>query len=158
MPTGAAVTIGAVVLWLHVLAAVTWIGAAASFVLALTSVGSAGREQHEMVMRVAPRLNRVCLGCAALVLATGIANLAFVARHRGGILPTQFTVIIGFKLLLYILMCVMLSRAIRRAAPSSSSRCETDANGEPRRLVSPYAVMMAGGGIALALGLWLAGV
>lgn len=148
------------VLWLHVLAGVSWVGAAASFVLAMAALAGPSRERRDFTLRVAPRLNRLCLGCAALIPLTGVANLAFAAARRGAPLPAEFAGIVGVKLGLYALMAWMLWRAVDRVAAVSSTALAAADDGVAamRSLVRLYGVMVATGGVALLMGLWLAGV
>jgi hypothetical protein len=154
------VRLSGAVLWLHVLCGVSWVGAAASFVLAMAALAGSSSERRDFTLRVAPRLNRLCLGCAVLVPLTGVANLAFAAEWRGGPLPAEFVGIVGVKLGLYSVMAWLLWRAIDRvAAVSSTSIAEADDGvAAMRSLVRLYGLIVATGGVALLMGLWLAGV
>jgi len=154
------VRLSGAVLWLHVLCGVSWVGAAASFVLAISALGSQSQERRDFTLRVAPRLNRLCLGCAGLILLTGVANLAFAAEQHGGTLPPEFVGIVSVKLGLYALMAWMLWRAMERAAAISRvpAADENDGAATLRSLVRLYGLMVAAGGVALLMGLWLAGV
>jgi len=150
------------VLWLHVLCGVSWVGAGASFVLAAAALGGQNRELRDFTLRTAPRLNRLCLGCACLIPLTGVANLAFAARARGFRLPTEFVGIVGVKLGLFALMAGLLWRATERAAAASRAPLEQAREDDGavlvRSLVRLYGLMVAMGGVALIMGLWLAGV
>ena len=149
------------VLWLHVLCGASWVGAAATFVLAAAALAGQSQERRDFAVRVAPRLNRLCLGCAILLPLTGVANLAFAAEQHGGTLPPGFIGIVSVKLGLYAAMAWMLWQAMERAAairrvPSATVNEDDDAT--LRGLVRLYGLMVAAGGIALLMGLWLAGV
>jgi hypothetical protein len=145
------------VLWLHVLCGVSWVGAAASFVLAIAALGTQKRELREFAVRVAPRINRLCFGCAILIPITGLANLVFAAQARGFRVPPEFVRIVAVKLLLFTAMAGLLWRASQRAAAVDLASVEETA---PliRGLSRLYVMMLALGGIALLMGLWLAGV
>jgi hypothetical protein len=149
------VRLSGAVLWLHVLGGVGWVGAMASFMLGITALGGTSRERRDFALRVAPRLNRLCMVCAGLIPLTGIANLAFAAERRDGPLPAEFVGIVGVKLGLYTLMALMLWRATTRTA---ALKQDADGAAALRNLVRWYGLMIATGGVALLLGLWLAGV
>jgi hypothetical protein len=144
-----------------VLAGLSWVGAAASFGLATVALAGQGHELRDFTLRVAPRLNRLCLVCAVLIPLTGVANFAYAAQHRGGPLPTEFVEIVAVKLGLYALMAWMLWRATERIVTarlvSSNATVEDDARAL-QGLARLYGLMVAAGSIALILGLWLAGV
>jgi hypothetical protein len=156
------VRLSGAILWLHVLCGVSWVGAAASFVLALVALAGQEYERRDFAVRVAPRLNRLCLSCAILLPLTGVANLAFAAEQHGGTLPPEFIGIVSVKLGLYALMAWMLWRAMERAAvisrvpPGASD--QDDHAATLRGLVRLYGLMIAAGAVALLMGLWLAGV
>ena len=143
------------VLWLHVLGGAGWVGAAASFILAITALSGSSRERRDFALRVVPRLNRLGMVCAVLIPLTGFANLGFAAARRDGPLPPEFIGIVSVKLGLYTLMALMLWRATERFRAVAQ-----DADGATalRSLVRWYGLMIAAGGVALLMGLWLAGV
>jgi hypothetical protein len=147
------------VLWLHVLCGVSWVGAAAAFALAAAALSGQQGEPRAFALRVAPQLNRWCLGAAVLVPLSGAANLGFALAHRGR-LPLAFLRIVGIKLGLFTLMAVVLWRAIERTAAvaSRASGLADDGAAAVGRLVRLYGLMAAIGGVALLMGLWLAGV
>jgi hypothetical protein len=138
------------------------VGAAASFVLALVALTGQSQERRDFAVRVAPRLNRLCLSCAVLLPLTGIINLAFAAERHGGVLPPEFVGIVSVKLGLYAAMAWMLWRAMERAtaisglAPAASEGDEGVAS--LRGLVLMYGLMVVAGAVALLMGVWLAGV
>jgi hypothetical protein len=145
------------VLWLHILCGVSWMGAAASFVLATAALGAQNRELCDFAVRVSPRINRLCLGCAILIPVTGIANLAFAVQARGFRLPSEFVRIVGVKLVLFALMAGLLWKASQRATAVEQVPVAEVAPlvGKLTRL---YGIMLALGAVALLMGFWLAGV
>jgi uncharacterized membrane protein len=145
------------VLWVHVLCGVSWVGAAASFVLATAALDAQNRELRDFAIRVAPRINQLCFGCAILIPITGVANLFFAAQARGSQLPPEFVRIVAVKLMLFALMAGLLWKASQRAAAIDLAPIE-EASPLVGRLTRLYGMMLALGGIALLMGLWLAGV
>jgi hypothetical protein len=154
------VSLSTAVLWVHVLAGVSWVGACGSFALAATALAGSGTERRDFVVRFVPRLNQLCIGCAGLILLTGFANLAFVARSHGNLLSREFTLIVTVKGVCFAIMAASLGQII---ALTGTLRAEaTDLDGEAdtalgalRRL---YGFTIGLGAIALLLGLWLAGI
>ena len=147
-----------VVLWLHVLGGLGWVGASAVSAFAIAALGGPV-ERRDFVRRAAPTLNRICLGCAAVVPLTGIANLAFAAAHRNGPLPPEFLHIVAVKLAIFALMALMLWRAITCVATiGGEPQPAADSSDPAGHIVRLYGLMAAAGGCALLLGLWLAGV
>jgi uncharacterized membrane protein len=149
--------LSSVVLWLHVLCGVSWVGAAASFVLATAALGAQSRELRDFAVCVSPRINRLCCGCAILIPITGVANLVFAAQARNFQLPPEFVRIVAVKLLLFALMAGLLWQASQRAAAIAKVSVAEVAP-LVGRLTRLYGMMLALGGIALLMGLWLAGV
>jgi uncharacterized membrane protein len=145
------------VLWFHVLCGVSWIGAAASFVLATAALGAQNRELRDFAMRVSPRINRLCFVCAFLIPITGLANLVFAAQARDFRLPPEFVRIVAVKLVLFALMAGLLWQASQRVATVERASVE-EAAPLIGRLARLYGMMLVLGGIALLMGLWLAGV
>ena len=142
------------ILWLHVLGGLSWIGACASFVLASLALGGQDSELRELVRRTAPRINRIGLGCAALLPITGLGNLGFAARAHGFALSREFIAIVAVKILLLGLMGFALRRAVEIANDGASG----DRDAVSRRLRNCYGAIAGSGAIALLLGLWLAGL
>lgn len=137
-----------VILWVHVLCAVLWIGTSASFVIAATALAGEENERREFATRTAPRIGRLCALLACVIPLTGIANLAYVVRARGAALPAEFTGILTAKVALFASMVGALWAARRGARHG-------DAGG---RAAGLYALTAALGVIALVLGLWLSGI
>lgn len=151
----------AVILWVHVLCGVIWVGACATFVIAAAGLAGEPNESYAFALRVAPRINRLCAPLAIAVPITGIGNLLFAAQARGLVLPAEFIGIVTAKVGLLAIMALALLGAGRaseilqeqsaRGAPVS--RCETHI----RRLRILYGLIVGAGIVALGLGLWLSG-
>jgi putative copper export protein len=135
-----------VILWVHVLCGVAWIGTSASFVIAAAAIAGEEQERREFVARAAPGIGRLCAIIACVIPLTGLVNLAYVVRARAA-LPAEFTGILAAKIALFAAMVAALWVAQRGPR-------QRDAGG---RAPSLYGVMAALGTIALALGLWLSG-
>jgi hypothetical protein len=147
-----------VILWVHVICGVAWVGASATFVVAAVALSGEPGELSLLVMKAAPRINRLCVPLAVVIPITGIGNLFFAANERGRHLPFEFVAILTAKLALLAVMALALWRA-RRAAqllePLGSSGLTIADN--MRDLITFYGLIMAAGIIALALGFWLSG-
>lgn len=149
-----------VVLWIHVLCGVAWVGACASFVLAATALSGEPGELREFTLRTAPRINRICLPLACAMPLTGTCNLIFAARARGLVLPREFIGILIAKIVLYIAMALLLwaawqsEGALRARADDAGDASNT---GAIRKLVKLYGLSVGAGAFALGLGLWLSG-
>jgi hypothetical protein len=150
-----------VVLWIHALCGVVWVGALASFVLAAAALSGEGGELREFAVRAAPRINRVCLVLACAIPLTGTGNLIFAARARGFALPREFIGIVSAKIALYAVMALLLrtawhaETALRaKVTAEAGSTAETV---EIRYLMKLYGFSVGAGALALGLGLWLSG-
>ena len=131
-----------VLLWLHVLAALLWIGSSACIAIAGV-VAASNQEESSDLKRVIPRLNRLNFSAAIVVGSAGLLNLLLVARLRGFRLSLNFSAILALKVMLYLLMLSILVAALRS---SGTSRAAINS------------ALTAGLGIlAMGLGIWLAG-
>ncbi|HZP44433.1 MAG TPA: hypothetical protein VFB15_02175 [Candidatus Binataceae bacterium] len=151
--------IRSLVLGVHVLCGVGWVALCAGVLLASAALNSE-TEAASFVDRVAPRLNRVGLACAALVPITGIGNLFFVIQARRGTPPAQFLWILACKVALLALMAAaQVSAATLTAAfqPSPGDGPQRAA-ALLRRLTRRYLVIVGAGALGVILGLWLAGI
>jgi hypothetical protein len=153
--------IKAVILWVHVLCGVGWVGACTTFMLAAAASLGEPDQGSAFALRVAPQINRLCLPMAIAIPITGIANLWFTAQSRGLALPVEFVGIVGVKAGLLAIMVYGLSRAWRFTAPlrEGSSRGASGAicKADVRRIMAMYGVISGAGLLALGLGLWLSG-
>jgi len=154
-----AMVIRSVVLWIHVLCGVVWVGTCASFLLAISALTAESAEWREFAMRTAPRINRINIVPALVVPMTGAGNLFSAALMRKTPFPPAFVGIVAIKVVLFFIMGVMLAAAF--AAERSMRESFADGIGDGvaalRRLVRLYGTIAALGTVALGLGLWLAG-
>ena len=153
--------IRALILWVHVLCGVVWVGACATFVLAATALAGDPTESSLFAMKVAPRINRLCLPIAIMIPITGVGNLLFAVHARGPVLPAEFLEILAAKAILLAVMGLGLFGAWR-AVPKLHERLQTGAcepHGETnvRWMMVLYGLIVAAGIMALGLGLWLSG-
>jgi uncharacterized membrane protein len=155
-------SIRGLVLWVHVLCGVVWIGASAAFILASAASTSEPSESSALIIRTAPQINRLCLPLAVAIPATGIANLFFAVRAHGSTLPAEFMGIIAAKLGLLALMVWALMTAWhatqRLERHGLTGPSETAAKVYARRILASYGVIVGAGMVALGLGLWLSGI
>jgi hypothetical protein len=151
----------AVILWIHVLSGVLWVGACATFMVAAAGLAGEPNELDAFVVRITPHINRLCVPLAIAIPATGVGNLFFAVQARGAVLPSEFIVIVGAKVGLLAIMALALLGAWR-ATPRLEKQTPRGAVGSRvelnvRRIVAFYGLIVAGGIVALGLGLWLSG-
>jgi uncharacterized membrane protein len=103
------------ILWLHLLAAVVWIGGLLFHLLvalpALTRATSA-RERLRLGLSLEARFRSVMWPAVGVVLLTGlynVMNVFYATAVAGGQVPSAFVRILGLKLLLVVLMITVLS-------------------------------------------------
>ena len=147
-----------IVLTIHVLCGVLWVGACASFVLAAAAMNRESNEWREFVNKAAPRINRINLVLSCTIPLTGLANLYFAGSARGFKFAPQFIELLSAKIVLFFAMAL----ALAATWPAAAALRSPQANGAiviaaSRRLVRLYGIIVALGAAALALGLWLAG-
>ena len=131
------------ILWIHATAGALWIGACACFVIATLALTPGTNEHRNFVVRSAPKIDRLAILAAALLLLTGLVNLAQAAISRQFAFSTAFTTVLAIKIVLYIAMLVTMRSSMKTAAID--------------RKVKAHAAIAAMGSIALLLGLWLIG-
>jgi uncharacterized membrane protein len=148
------------VLWVHVLAGVSWVGACGSFVLAAMALAGSRPERRHFAVRSLPSLNRLCVGCAGLIPLTGLGNLAFAARAHGNSLSKEFTTIVAVKLVLFAVMVWALTMIIGRsgALHVEHAGADNEADAAVSALLRLHGLTIALGATALLLGLWLTGI
>lgn len=147
-----------IVLTVHVLCGVLWVGACASFVLAASALNRESVEWRDFALKVTPRINRINLLAACAIPLTGLGNLYFAGRMRGFKFPPQFIAVLSAKIVLFLAMAA----AVMGAWSAEASMRPEVAEGSidicaARRLVRLYGITVAMGTVALALGLWLSG-
>lgn len=103
------------ILWLHLLAAVVWIGGLLFYLLvalpALTRLTSA-RERLRLELSLEARFRSVMWPAVGVVLLTGlynVMNVFYATAVARGQVPSAFVQILGLKLLLVALMIVVQS-------------------------------------------------
>ena len=131
------------ILWLHATAAAIWIGACACFVIAALATTPESPEQQNLAIRAAPKINRLAILAAALLLLTGLVNLFQAAIARRFAFSTAFTTVLAIKILLYIAMLATMRASMKTASID--------------RMIKAQAATVAMGSVALLLGLWLIG-
>ncbi len=147
-----------VVLWLHVLCGVTWVGTCAAFVLAASSMAVETADWREFALRAAPRINRINFVAAALIPLTGIGNLFGAAFVRKTPFSPAFMGILTLKVTIYFVMAILLSAAVGAERRMREAAATADGLASAaRRLTRLYGAIAGCGTLALALGLWLAG-
>jgi uncharacterized membrane protein len=153
-------TVRAVILWVHVLCGVVWVGVCATFILAAAALAGEPKESMVLAVKITPQINRVCVPLAIAIPATGIGNLFFVALARGVFLPGEFIGILSAKVVLLAAMVFALSgawRATLRLEKQLATPNFRSNEADVRRIVAFYGLIVTLGLVALGLGLWLSG-
>jgi uncharacterized membrane protein len=147
-----------IVLTIHVLCGVLWVGACASFVLAASALNRESEEWRDFALKVTPRINRINLLAACAIPLTGLGNLYFAGRVRGFKFPPEFLGVLSAKIVLFLAMAAALMAAWSAEASMRAQGAQGNIDVRAsRRLVRLYGVTVAMGTVALALGLWLSG-
>lgn len=156
--------IRSVVLWVHVLCGVIWVGTSASFLLAISAMTAESAEWRDFALRAAPPINRINVVAALIIPMTGAGNLFSAALMRRSPFPPAFVGIVAIKVVIFFVMGVTLAaafaaeRAMRESfAGEPPDHDFADGVAALRRLVRLYGTIAAFGAVALVLGLWLAG-
>jgi uncharacterized membrane protein len=159
-----AMVIRSVVLWVHVLCGVIWVGTTASFLLAISAMTAESAEWRDFALRAAPLINRINVVAALIIPMTGAGNLFSAALMRRSPFPPAFVGIVAIKVVLFFIMGVMLAAAFAAERTMRESFAGErpdydfhDGVAALRRLVRLYGTTAALGVVALVLGLWLAG-
>jgi uncharacterized membrane protein len=159
-----AMVIRSVVLWVHVLCGLIWVGTTASFLLAISAMTAESAEWRDFAVRAVPPINRINVVAALIIPMTGAGNLFSAALMRRSPFPPAFVGIVAIKVVLFFVMGVMLAaafaaeRAMRESfAGARDGHSVGDGVVALRRLVRLYGTITALGVVALVLGLWLAG-
>ena len=151
---------GSAILWAHAAAGAIWVGACACFVIAGLALGAGSAEQRNFAANAAPKIDMLGLVAAAVLLATGLINLAAAGISRQYAFSTMFTTVLAIKIALFIVMIVVMTWSMRIGAAIRAvvARGRTDAvPGAMARMVKAHAAIAAMGGLALILGTWLMG-
>jgi putative copper export protein len=131
------------ILWIHATAGALWIGACACFVIAGLALPPGSGEQRNFVVRSAPKIDRLAMLAAAILLLTGLINLVEAAISRQFAFSTAFMTVLAIKILLYIAMLAAMRSSMKTGALN--------------RMLKAHAAIVAMGAVALLLGLWLIG-
>src|SRR5258708_19297958 len=113
--------IRSVVLWVHVLCGVIWIGTSASFLLAISAMTAESAEWRDFAVRAAPPINRINVVAALIIPMTGAGNLFSAALMRRSPFPPVFVGIVAIKVVLFFVMGVMLAPAFAADPPMRES-------------------------------------
>lgn len=103
------------ILWLHLLAAIVWIGGFLFHLLVVVPTlarATSGRERLRIGLSLEARFRYVMWPAVGLVLLTGLYNVMHVfytTAVAGGHVPAAFVQILGIKLLLVVLMIAIQS-------------------------------------------------
>jgi hypothetical protein len=151
-PVRFAMALTTTLLWIHALSGVVWTGASASFVLAGSAMAAGSDEWREFGLRVAPRLDRLNLAAGAVLLLSGLVNLAIVGAARDYNFSRAFIAVLGAKSGLFVVMVMALAASWRAEAAMLAG----DA-GTMNRMLKLSGLTVAAGVLALGLGLWLTG-
>lgn len=146
--------------WTHAVAGAIWIGACACFAIAGLALGAGSAEQRNFVANSAPKIDVLGLIAAAVLLATGLISLTVAGVMRGFAFSTTFMTVLAIKIALFIVMIavMMWSMRVGAAVRAVIARERIDAAaGAMTRMVKAHAAIVAMGGIALILGMWLVG-
>jgi putative copper export protein len=149
-------TIRAVILWVHVVCGVVWVGACATFLLA--AIAAEPNDAFVYAVRIVPQINRLSMALAIAIPATGIGNLFFAMLARGSPLPTEFIGILVAKIgLLTVMLLALIAgcRATQKLEQKPLAGGRDDGN--VRSIVACYGLIVGAGIAALGLGLWLSG-
>src|ERR1700674_4943339 len=102
-----------VLLWIHALSGVIWTGSCASFVLGASVLATGTEEWRDFASKAAPRLDRLNLVAAIMLLATGGVNLALIVPARHYVLSRAFATVLGAKIGLFVVMALALAASWR---------------------------------------------
>jgi uncharacterized membrane protein len=148
-----------IILWIHALCGMVWVGASASFVIAAAALSGESSELSRFATAAAPRINRIGAILALVIPLTGIGNLVYAARADRYVLPPEFVAILVAKITLFAAMAVALAaawraeNAMRAEAAVDSARAAANVG----KLMRLYGLIIAMGAVALGLGVWLSG-
>ncbi|MBV8360767.1 MAG: hypothetical protein JO189_22950 [Deltaproteobacteria bacterium] len=149
------------ILWVHVLCGVVWVGVCATFILAAAALAGEPNESYAFAIRSAPRINRLCAPLAIAIPITGIGNLLFATQAHGSVLPAEFLGILVAKVGLLAIMVLGLLGAWRAVVilkgPPAMGVTESWCEVNIRQIIAWYGLVVGSGIVALGLGLWLSG-
>ena len=148
------------ILWIHAIGGVAWVGAATVFVIAAGAIGIEDNEGLaeglKMVRRIAPAINRIGLGAMLFIIASGVVNIYLAGVTRNFAFSNAFVTLLALKIAALGGMFVMLTLSWR-AEPALVSHDTDLARRAARRLIGFNLAVIGLGGAALLIGLWLLG-
>ena len=149
-------SIRTVILWLHAIGGVAWIGAATVFVIGASASGVDDDAGLTIVRRIAPAIDRIGLGAMLFIIASGVVNIYVAGTMRNFAFSNAFVELLALKIAALGGMFVMLTLSWR-AEPALASRDAVVARRAARRLINFNLAVITLGGAALLMGLWLLG-
>jgi putative copper export protein len=148
--------------WIHVAAAAVWIGASVCVLIVAAILPPGGAEREAFAARGLPVVARMNLGAAALVFVAGLVRFVELGAPIKYRFSATFLWVLGAKIVLFTAMalCAVLSYAAHSGTIAEKARREAEAFasvGILARAAQLAGFVTVGGGLAAALGLWLAG-
>ncbi|HVN28639.1 MAG TPA: hypothetical protein VMT64_09150 [Candidatus Binataceae bacterium] len=145
-----------IILWMHALGGVAWVGAATVFVIASSAVGFDNDDGLATLRRIAPAINRIGLAAMLFIVVSGIVNIYIAGVMRQFAFSNTFMTILSAKIAALAAMFVLLTLSWRAEAIFTSSETSQMRLGLRRLMIFNLAIIGLGG-IALLLGMWLLG-
>lgn len=145
-----------VILWLHAIGGVAWIGAATVFVIGASASGLEDDAGLAMTRRIAPTINRIGLAALLFIIASGVVNIYLAGTMRNFAFSNSFVGLLAVKIALLCAMYILLSQSWRAEAALLSAD-QVMARRMARKLVGLNLAVVGLGAAALLLGLWLLG-
>src|SRR5208282_6405061 len=97
-----------VMLWIHALSGAIWAGTCACFVMAGAAYASSPEQWRDFAMRTAPKLDRLNLAAAAVLVLSGIVNFLIAGKMRDFAFSETFMVVLVTKIELFVAMAAAL--------------------------------------------------
>jgi putative copper export protein len=151
-----ALAVRTVILWIHALAGAGWTAAAGGFVIAEAAMDSEEDERQSFTQRAAPLINRLGVAAVVVLVVTGAVNLVLADSAQRHSFSGAFLTVLGVKAGLLLAMCAVLAAAFRAERKLNAANAG-DAQRASVRLMVFNGAIVAMGGTALILGLWLLG-
>jgi hypothetical protein len=145
-----------VILWIHALAGAGWTAAAGAFVIAEAAMNPEDGERRSFARRAAPLINRLGAAAVVVLVVTGVVNLILASAVRAHPFSRGFITVLAIKAGILVAMCLVLFAAFRTEGELNAPVAR-DAERASMRLMALNGAIVAMGGAALVLGLWLLG-
>ncbi len=148
--------------WMHVAAAAVWIGASACVMIAAGAMGPDSADFRAFALRVLPAITRLNLFAAAIVFSAGAVRLVELGAPIGYQFSTRFLCVFGAKMILFAAMAGTAVWSYKAQSRHIRGKAEREVDTRALAAMVARAAPLAGlavamGGLAAALGLWLAG-